>query len=311
MRAAIPMHDRVIEAMNVRVGAFAVLNLSPGYRLCFGGSSGAIVHFVLTGRGLFEFDDAPALPVMGGDIVIVPSGGRKTVRTGEGASTDVWLADRCETTLAGLVQVDAGPQPPALTVLCGSVGTSVGGEAGLFAGLTLPIHENLRSFPFAGAALAQLRSEVASPAFATYALASALMKACLILVVRKHIDALLALHGLLGDRGDRNLRRAITHVVDRPSMVHSVASLALVAGMSRTAFARTFAEVMGTSPLRFVTNVRLRYAENLLLSTNLPIKAIAASVGLSRSHFSRAFRNAHGQDPLSFRAGGGVAPRHG
>ena len=94
-------------------------------------------------------------------------------------------------------------------------------------------------------------------------------------------------------------------------MVHSVASLALVAGMSRTAFARTFAEVMGTSPLRFVTNVRLRYAENLLLSTNLPIKAIAASVGLSRSYFSRAFRNAHGQDPLSFRAGGGVAPRHG
>ena len=96
---------------------------------------------------------------------------------------------------------------------------------GLLDGLMLPILENLPDAPFVGAAFEQLRQEFATPAFATHVLAGALMKACLALVIRKHVDHLLAAGGFPSKPGHRQLRLALTHVLYRPDLPHSVASL--------------------------------------------------------------------------------------
>ena len=93
----------------------------------------------------------------------------------------------------------------------------------------------------------------------------------------------------------------LDHVLDRPGSPHSVASLDAVAGMSRTSFARAFVAAFATSPMEFVTRVRLHHAAKLLITTNLSIKVIAASIGLGRSHFSRSFRDLYGRDPNSYR----------
>jgi transcriptional regulator GlxA family with amidase domain len=203
--------------------------------------------------------------------------------------------------VSGLIQVDAGSEAATLKVLCGSMGSGVLGTHGLFERLTLPLCENLQAFPIATAAFNLLLSEVAAPAFGTQALTGALMKVCLALVIRKHLDELLTLHGVPRDIGHGQLRRAIFHVLDHPGADHSVATLGKVAGMSRTSFARAFIAAFGSSPMAFVLKVRLHHAAELLTTTTLPVKMIAASTGLSRSHFSRAFHAAYGQDPASFR----------
>ena len=203
--------------------------------------------------------------------------------------------------LSGLIQVDAGAEAATLKVLCGSMGSGVVGMRGLFDRLTDPLRDNLHAFPIATAVFDLLRSEVAAPAFGTYALAGALMKTCLALVIRQHLDELLTLHGIPQDIDQGRLRRAIFHVLDRPGAAHSVATLGKVAGMSRTSFARAFMAAFGSSPMAFVQRVRLHHAAELLTTTDLPVKMIAASTGLSRSHFSRAFHAAYGQDPASFR----------
>jgi AraC family transcriptional regulator, activator of mtrCDE len=293
--------DRLIDAMQVRISAFALLNISPEYRLCFNGSAAPVVHFVLTGQGVFEFPDKPALFVTAGDVVVLPPACPKTLRTGDGPYRDVRSGDRCQMDLSGLIRIDAGSKAATLTVLCGSMGSGVVGMHGLFDRLAHPLRDNLKDVPIAAEAFALLRSEVKAPDFGTHALAGALMKVCLALVIRRRLDELLALHGFTQDIVQKRLRRAIFHVFEQPGAAHSVATLGKVAGMSRTNFARTFIAAFGSSPMTFVQKVRLHHAAELLTTTDLPVKMIAASTGLSRSHFSRAFHVAFGQDPASFR----------
>lgn len=61
------------------------------------------------------------------------------------------------------------------------------------------------------------------------------------------------------------------------------------------------------SPMAFVARTRLHQSADMLRTTNLPVKVIAASIGFaSRSHFSRAFRDAYGVDPSAYRRGAGA-----
>ncbi|MCX7993416.1 MAG: helix-turn-helix transcriptional regulator [Fimbriimonadales bacterium] len=65
---------------------------------------------------------------------------------------------------------------------------------------------------------------------------------------------------------------------------------------------RLFRVAMGCSPSEYLTELRLRRAANLLVSTNLSVSEIALEVGyLSLSHFSRVFRERFGKTPRAFR----------
>ena len=96
--------------------------------------------------------------------------------------------------------------------------------------------------------------------------------------------------------------RAVTAILAQPGAPHSIASLAQEVRMSRATFIRHFSRLTGMSPMQYVTRARLDHAAQLLRTTALPVKVIAAQIGFqNRSHFSRAFREAHGADPSNFR----------
>jgi AraC family transcriptional regulator, activator of mtrCDE len=131
------------------------------------------------------------------------------------------------------------------------------------------------------------------------------MKACLILAIRRSAQARGARTILPGLFERPSLARAVALVVEDPSADHSLAALACAAGMSRSKFAKVFAEVVGSPPMEFVSRARLDKARHILLSTEMAISEIAHHVGFaSRSHFSRAFRSAFGIDPTSMRRNG-------
>ena len=128
------------------------------------------------------------------------------------------------------------------------------------------------------------------------------MKQCVILLLRRQLLRANAEPDFPSILDDHRLQRAVTTVLEHPAATYSVDTLATVAGMSRSAFADRFAKSLGQTPMEFVQQVRLRLGAELLRTTDLPIKVIAASAGYSsRSYFSRAFRQAHGTDPRSFR----------
>ena len=82
----------------------------------------------------------------------------------------------------------------------------------------------------------------------------------------------------------------------------SVAKLASVANVSRTALAQRFARLLGEPPLTYIANRRLGRAADLLRTSSAPVGAIANEVGYSsEAAFSRAFRRRFGQPPREWR----------
>lgn len=84
----------------------------------------------------------------------------------------------------------------------------------------------------------------------------------------------------------------------------SLADLARVAGMSRTAFVARFKALVGCPPLAYAIQWRISLAKDALRKTNRPIGALAFELGYaSESAFSMAFRREVGRSPRAYRRG--------
>jgi AraC-like DNA-binding protein len=120
-------------------------------------------------------------------------------------------------------------------------------------------------------------------------------------------DALLSallLERMTALRPDQDLVRGVRRfVMSRLSKPIDLAELAEACGLSPFHFARRFREVAGLSPMRFVRNIRIEQARTMLVSSNLPMKRIAAEVGFADHHqLSRVFRRELDQPPSAYRA---------
>lgn len=81
-----------------------------------------------------------------------------------------------------------------------------------------------------------------------------------------------------------------------------LADLAAEAGLSIHHFGRVFRQATGTTPIRYLRDLRLRQAQALLAGTDLRIGEIAEAVGYRDPlHFSRAFRDLTGHSPRQWR----------
>jgi AraC-like DNA-binding protein len=108
--------------------------------------------------------------------------------------------------------------------------------------------------------------------------------------------------GLLGALADTRLSRVIHAIHDAPEKSWTVAELAAVAGMSRSAFADTFRRTIGQTPLDYLTQWRIHVAKRLLVETQQSLTSIAVSAGYdANSAFAKAFRRATGVTPAAFR----------
>lgn len=80
--------------------------------------------------------------------------------------------------------------------------------------------------------------------------------------------------------------------------------LTRLAAMSRSTLIRHFRAALGTTPMEYLRDLRLRHAAELLLNTMFSIKEISDRSGFpSAAYFFRAFKARYGTSPLLFRSG--------
>lgn len=138
-------------------------------------------------------------------------------------------------------------------------------------------------------------------------LADRLFEVVLIQLLRwviDHPEAVGVRSGLVMGLSDPRLARALVALHAAPQEEWTLARMAAVAGMSRSAFAGAFKSITGSTPAAYLTDWRLTLASTLL-QAGQPQKLVAAELGFSTaSSLSRAFKQRFGSAPRAWLAAG-------
>jgi AraC-like DNA-binding protein len=122
-------------------------------------------------------------------------------------------------------------------------------------------------------------------------------------VVRRYLEALPRERiGWLAGLRDPFVGKALSLMHGRPARNWTLEKLARGVGLSRSALAERFAELIGIPPMQYLAKWRMQIASGLLSNGNASIAAVAAEVGYgSEAAFSRAFKKSVGISPSAWR----------
>jgi AraC-like DNA-binding protein len=99
-----------------------------------------------------------------------------------------------------------------------------------------------------------------------------------------------------------HLRRARDWIDQHYAEPLDLADLAMVAGVSKYHFTRSFAAAYADTPMRYLTRRRIERASDLLRAANLTVTEICMLVGFaSVGSFSSRFRALVGETPTEYR----------
>lgn len=125
-----------------------------------------------------------------------------------------------------------------------------------------------------------------------------LADALFVMALRHHIAHSAERRGLIAALVDPRLARVLEAMHTAPGRDWTVASLAVLAHQSRTAFAQHFSAVLGASPYQYLTEWRMAEAQRLLADPKASAAAVAEKLGYqTEAAFRRAFKKIHGYGP--------------
>lgn len=103
-------------------------------------------------------------------------------------------------------------------------------------------------------------------------------------------------------KGDRVVGRALKLIHKSPAAPWTLSSLSSKVGVSRAALARRFQEVVGESPMSFLTQWRLALAADLICEPGETVGTVAERVGYGSPYaLSSAFKRVRGVSPQQHR----------
>jgi AraC-like DNA-binding protein len=264
-----------------------------------------IFHMIMEGECFVEMEDQPPVRLVAGDTVIFPEGDahRMTSEPGlapaAGARLDEVLSRRPR-------QLAYGGGGPATRLVCGYLACDARLARLLLAGLPPLVRVNVRGSN-AGIwleasvryALVEARSPRPGGGAVLAKLAEILFIEVLRLYMSEHAEGRT---GWLAGVGDRVVGAALHCLHKNPAHSWTLEELAREANTSRSVLAERFRDLVGHSPMQYLTQWRMLLAANLLRRSNVPLARVAEEVGYQTdTAFSRAFRREFGLPPVAWR----------
>jgi AraC-like DNA-binding protein len=299
--------DDVLNMVEARTTVFVTTVFAAPWGLTIAADGRTFFHIVTRGEGWLEVEDTPEpMRLRAGDFVILPHGTRHVLR-----DDPMTPAPTLEAVLASR---PPGPDRRLRWGGDGAVTTMVCGEFCFPDRATDPLLLALpsciriagydgRAVPWLQATLNWLVEEQDSVQPGQRALVERLTDILFIQGVRAafHTEEPRRL-GWLGGLKDPEIARALACIHREPAKAWEVASLARCARMSRSAFAARFTDLVGESPIRYLTRWRMSRAATLLRSSEASLAEVAASVGYaSEVAFGKAFKRGTGLAPGAYR----------
>jgi AraC-like DNA-binding protein len=268
-----------------------------------------LAHFAMLSRGncWLSVDGIPEpIPLTGGDCFLVTKGTSIVLRDSPRTRPRSTFREIGAKANGNVVLHGGGGTPT--TIVCGSLSfdrASLKPITQLLPRFVLMKADEARTFALHNTVQA-LASEMAEQAPGSEVVATRLAEVLFIQVLRAHIASGSERDkGWLGAIFDPQIGTALSAVhncVDSPWTVESIAT---VAGMSRSAFAARFKELLGQTPLEYVTEWRMQKAIQLLEQRDKKLIDVARSVGYeSDAAFSKTFKRVVGSSPGEYRKRG-------
>jgi AraC-like DNA-binding protein len=270
-------------------------------------------HLVTSGRCQLEVEGhADHVELAAGDLVVLPNGRRHALR------------DSPQSPVTYLDEILASTPPRGGRLYWGGDGAPSGLLCGGFAlegGTSRPLLKALppilevrgargRPVPWLGATVQMLSAETASGAPGSEEVVARLADTLLTQALRFALVQLQSEdEASLPALRDPQISAAIALIHGQPDHEWTVGELAAEVALSRSTFAARFRDVVGESPMRYLTRTRLAHAAALLRTTDASLAVIAVQAGYrTEFSFSKAFKREFGIAPGAFRGRVGERP---
>jgi AraC-like DNA-binding protein len=267
-----------------------------------------LFHIVARGSCWVAVDDGVRYWAHQGDVIVLPYGDHY-VMGGEAAAECVSilsLLDPLPWDVMPLLRHGGGGRPTE--IVCGYLHSEDPLFEPTMRALPPVFVVRLPAGPAAGwvqASIAYSLEEAAPPSNNSRSLVSVrLPELVLIEVLRVHLATAPAVDGgWIAALRDPVLAPALSLLHNAPARRWTVADLASGAAVSRSLLDDRFRQLLGRSPIRYLTEWRMHLADEVLATTDLSIFNIARRVGYdSEEAFSRAFKRERGVPPSHRRA---------
>ena len=271
-------------------------------------ANGAAFHAVTAGSVWLEVDGEPARRLMPGDVVLLPTPGRRhRLLSAPGVAARHYSADmKAELVTALGDLVIPGPGPPS-RFLCGGFSYDHELAHPLLSLLPPVLHvsaaDESTDTPLQST-LRLLMGELRRHQIGSEAAVERLIEVLFVHAIRSWLDTSpnsTPPSWLTGLR-DEVVARALGLLHSQPERSWTVDELAAAVHVSRSTLVRRFHDLVGEPPAAYLARWRMELAARFLRESELPVGRICHLVGYSSEFaFSRAFTKHRGEPPGRYR----------
>lgn len=242
-----------------------------------------------------------------GDVIVFPQGDPHVLSSAPGMRAEPrWEIFQPPNGALPFIHQAGGGGPDTTQLICGFLGCDLRPFNPLLAGLPRVIHLGSRKGadggwldPFIDAVI----RETAHKRAGGQNVLSRMAELMFVEVVRRYLEEMpQEQQGWLAGLRDRSIGRALAALHAQPARAWTLDELAREAGLSRSALAERFAQLVGMPPMQYLAQWRIQLAASMIATGTMAMSAVAAEVGYeSEAAFNRAFKRLVGLAPGAWR----------
>ncbi|HDS9358983.1 TPA: AraC family transcriptional regulator [Enterobacter chengduensis] len=264
-------------------------------------------HFVSHGTALLRMESGATFALGGGDALFIPNGNAHVLLSDEKAEVTPVNAFPSEAICNTVCAISCEPCPERenTVIFSGCMDFELGGMQPLIKAMpeVMMVSRLMSTWPEIHPLLAAMERESMTRQVGYAGILARLADVVAALIVRGWVEAGCGkATGWVQVLRDPRLSRAIYAMHQQPGVSWSVADLAREAGTSRSVFAERFLSATGTTPAKYLSELRMRLAVQYIRHEHQPIETVALRLGYgSLAAFSRAFKRIVGHAPGALR----------
>ncbi len=297
--------SELLTGMRLRGVQYRRIQAGPDFGLAFKSRPGhAYFHYLAVGHAQLRTDDGALHTLPARSAVFLPRGDAHQLLSRADLPVqdiDTFQAAPLGDAVSGVDTCPSTHPVPSAVLFYGCMTFDLGGMHALarLMPAIMVAETDARRYPALTPMLDALKSEICAGRIGFAGILARLAEVMAAMIVRGWVErGRDHATGLVAALRDPRLGRALLALHRRPGHDWTVEELAAQSHVSRSVFAQRFQAMLGTPPLRYAIQLRMRLASQWLSEDRLPIDTVAQRLGYtSQAAFSRAFKRVTGHSP--------------